>query len=266
MDQDQFEELCAAFVLGALDEADRRLFEEALAEADSDRRQVYDEMCAVALHLPLAAEAHTPPERVKERMIQAVRQSAAAQPADNMSVWDRLAAAVGPAAPRVALSFSVVLVVVIVGLSYYAVTMRSTIQDQQQQLTALQDELVQKEALLEVLTAPVIELVIMNGLEVNPSGFGKIIWDPGQGVAILQLANLPPAPSDQDYQLWVIRSGTPVSAGVFDVDDPAGESFFRIDTLAETDRQVIDAFAVTIEPAGGVPQPTGDMYLLGNAL
>ena len=38
MDKEQFEELCAAYVLEALDEDDHRLFEAALAEADQARR------------------------------------------------------------------------------------------------------------------------------------------------------------------------------------------------------------------------------------
>jgi anti-sigma-K factor RskA len=266
MDKEQFEELCAAYVLEALDEDDHRLFEAALAEADQARRQVYTAMRTAALHLPLTAEVHEPASHVKDKILQTVRPAASPQKSEEGSIWDRLAVTIGLATPRVALSFSVVLAVVIVGLSYYAVSMRSAIQNQQQQLAELQGELVQKQALLEVLTAPVIEMVMMNGLEVNPTGYGKIIWDPGQGIAILQLANLPPTPADKDYQLWVIRAGTPISAGVFAVRETTEESFFKIDDLAETDKQLIDAFAITIEPSGGVPQPTGDMYLLGHAL
>ena len=106
----------------------------------------------------------------------------------------------------------------------------------------------------------------MNGLEVNPDGYGKIIWDPGQRVAILQISNLPAAPSDKDYQLWVIRNQVPVSAGVFSIRQPVEETFFRIEDLVETDKQAINAFAITLEPLGGAPQPTGPMYMLGNAL
>jgi anti-sigma-K factor RskA len=73
-------------------------------------------------------------------------------------------------------------------------------------------------------------------------------------------------PADRDYQLWVIRNQTPVSAGVFSIRNDEGELFFRIDNLAETDKTIINAFAITLEPAGGVPQPTGPMYLIGNPL
>ncbi|MEW6062393.1 MAG: anti-sigma factor, partial [Bacteroidota bacterium] len=55
----------------------------------------------------------------------------------------------------------------------------------------------------------------------------------------------------------------PVSAGVFSVTNNQ-EQYFKIVELPipeHTDK--ITAFAVTLEPKGGVPQPTGAMYLLG---
>ena len=281
MDKEQFEELCAAYVLDALDEPDRQAFEQALAEADKDRRQFYEEMRYTTLHLPLAAEQSAPPAHLKDRILQAVQperpdEHPASDPADD-SVWDRLAAALGLHNPGFAFGVTICLVIIVGVLSFYALNTRSTLQEelvvlrdtvgqQNQQLVVLQDELAQKEALLEVLSAPIIEMVLMSGLEVNPDGYGKIIWDPTQRSAILQLSNLPAAPTDKDYQLWVIRNQVPVSAGVFPLRQSTEEIFIKIDNLVETDKSAINAFAITLEPAGGVPQPTGDMYMAGNSL
>ncbi len=102
----------------------------------------------------------------------------------------------------------------------------------------------------------------MDGLKVNPVGYGKIIWDPEKRSAILQVSNLPAVPSDKDYQLWVIKDKKPISVGVFAVNDTMS-NFFKIENLAVTNPKEIAAFAVTLEPKGGMPQPTGDMYMMG---
>ncbi|MDX1585868.1 MAG: anti-sigma factor, partial [Balneolaceae bacterium] len=93
--------------------------------------------------------------------------------------------------------------------------------------------------------------------------YGKVIWDPASNRALLQVSNLPAVPSDKDYQLWIIKNNKPVSAGVFAVNDPARDSFFKIEKMTASERAA-DAFAITMEPKGGMPQPTGDMYLMGN--
>jgi len=49
---------------------------------------------------------------------------------------------------------------------------------------------------------------------------------------------------------------------VLNVDDK-GNNIMELGTLPETGR--IKKFAVTLEPPGGVPQPTGEMYLIGDS-
>ena len=58
-----------------------------------------------------------------------------------------------------------------------------------------------------------------------------------------------------------IANNEPFNAGVFSV-DPQGNGFLKVPVLSEADKA--QKFAVTLEPAGGVPQPTGDMHLLGS--
>ena len=72
--------------------------------------------------------------------------------------------------------------------------------------------------------------------------------------------NLPPDPEGKDYQLWAIAGGKPVSAGVFSV---SAEGSALVPLLQFPTQGSVAAFAVTLEPAGGVPQPSGDMVLIG---
>jgi anti-sigma-K factor RskA len=74
---------------------------------------------------------------------------------------------------------------------------------------------------------------------------------------------MPAVPTDKDYQLWVIKDNKPISAGVFAVNDTKS-NFFKIENLAVTNPKEIGAFAVTLEPKGGMPSPTGDMYMMGS--
>lgn len=69
---------------------------------------------------------------------------------------------------------------------------------------------------------------------------------------------LPALAAGRTYQLWTIVAGQPVSHGVF---EPQGDG--RAQVLAQAPPGAVQAIAVTIEPAGGVPSPTGDKVLLG---
>jgi anti-sigma-K factor RskA len=73
---------------------------------------------------------------------------------------------------------------------------------------------------------------------------------------------LPQTPVGKTYQLWAIAHDKPVSIGVFNVDD-RGNKIMKLGTLPEGVQ--VQKFAVTLEPAGGVPLPTGDMYLAGDS-
>lgn len=69
---------------------------------------------------------------------------------------------------------------------------------------------------------------------------------------------LPPLPAGRTYQLWTIVAGQPVSHGVF---EPSTDGSAQV--LAQAPPGAVQAIAVTIEPDGGVPAPTGDKVLLG---
>lgn len=274
MDKEHFEELCSAYVLGALEKDEAREFERALSERDPELINIYVEMQRVAYKLPLSVEMVEPPQSVKEQIMRTIRGSGSV-PVEGF--FAKLAVLIGFGKPQIAVGFSLALLVIVFGLSYYTFFLKETVRQrdnqltqmtdemkrQYQQFTAVRDELKKKEELLKVLQSPRIDVVIMNGLEVNPKGYGKIIWDPDKKSAILQISNLPAVPQGKDYQLWVIKDKKPISAGVFTVNDPAKENLFKIEELIEVNKKSINAFAITLEPKGGVPQPTGAMYLLG---
>jgi len=74
----------------------------------------------------------------------------------------------------------------------------------------------------------------------------------------LLVYDLPPPPPGRTYQLWTIEGGKPVSAGTFATSD-AGQARHAIATSAQLGDAIF--LAVTVEPAGGVPQPTGPIVM-----
>jgi len=88
---------------------------------------------------------------------------------------------------------------------------------------------------------------------------GRVLYNARLGKAFYT-DTLPAPPPDKSYQLWLVpASGNPISAGVFAPSDAAGSHIVAtlpVGTVAK-------AFAVTMEPAGGRPQPTGPKILIG---
>ncbi|HXX64726.1 MAG TPA: anti-sigma factor [Bacteroidota bacterium] len=276
MNKEEFENLSAAYALGTLSGEELRQFEEYLRSASEEERAEVQELKSTSAMLPLALERHAPPQGTREKMREKIRLTASAE----RSVRERTAGLPGSARPShrpvrwaalgVLAALAVVSVIVILRMSSTIDSQKADLTNSAQrigelsaQVTELKGELARKEELLKILASERIAITLMNGLKVNPFGFGKVIWDPEKRTAILQVSRLPSTPSNKDYQLWVIRGKTPVSAGVFAISDTTA-NFFKIEGLAVADPREVSAFAVTLEPKGGVSAPTGDMYLAGS--
>ena len=275
MTRDEFIALSAEYAAGGLQGDELEKFMAYVRTATPQELEELAELLTTTSLLPLALHRKAPPAHVREQLLQSIRLSGSAREA----VEERTEELMRQALPRalsagrqggwrawMPLGVTFVGLAMVLAFALYVMGLLRTIDGQNQRLVAIQDELSRKEELLNVLAAKQVEMVLMSGLANCPVGYGKIIWDPERRVAILQVSNLPPVSSDKDYQLWVIKSaggGQPISAGVFAIGttEPA---YFKIEQLAVTDPKQIAAFAITLEPKGGVPAPTGAMYMAGS--
>jgi anti-sigma-K factor RskA len=92
----------------------------------------------------------------------------------------------------------------------------------------------------------------------------QFFWNVRQQRAMVHAFHLPPAPPGREYQLWVLRGSQAISARVFN-SDPDGHALVeKIDLPASPDG--ITKVAITIEPAGGSPQPTTTPIMAGDLL
>lgn len=88
-----------------------------------------------------------------------------------------------------------------------------------------------------------------------------MFWDRSRNGWTLIAHNLPTPKPGRTYQLWLVTPTGKISAGTFMPTN--GEAMVRA-TYALA-RDSLQAVAITDEPAGGMPQPTGSMVVIGNA-
>lgn len=275
LNKQEFLDLCPVYALGALEGEDLDLFRRALARADAEMKAALREALLTSEDLSLAAPEALPSPALKKRLMAQIRFESGPRTAAPVFAHGKTEPSwlkkLFPAAPRFGFAAACALLFLSIGLLGYVFSLHTHLSrtqialgNSQAHIVALENSLSQKDAMLEVLRSKQMQVVILSGLDVNPSGYGKVLWDPEKKVAVLHVS-LPPEPADKDYELWVIRDKKPVDAGLFQVHAGLQDGeLYRIDHLVETDRAHINAFAVTLEPKGGMPQPTGKMYLLGN--
>ena len=109
----------------------------------------------------------------------------------------------------------------------------------------------------DLVTNPTVKAIPLLGVEKHPEMKAMVYFEQNSKDVYLALDNLPMAPKDQQYQLWAIVDGKPVSLGMFDQDAEAAVQKMISVTSAQ-------AFAITLEKKGGSPTPTMEnMYVMG---
>jgi anti-sigma-K factor RskA len=163
------------------------------------------------------------------------------------------------------------------GMGLWTWQLQDRVRELDERLVAAQDEVVtltrtlgsaQEEtkflkAQATVLVAPDLLRVDLAGQPNAPGASGRAYWSRRSGMVFATTA-LPALPANKSYQVWVIADQqAPISAGLVSLSDLGQDGralrFFSTPADLPTPKIV----AVTIEPEGGVPQPTGEKVLVG---
>jgi anti-sigma-K factor RskA len=252
---DQLGDQAASYVLGALTPAEKQAFEAHLATCATCAAEVRSltPMAGALAHLATPAE---PAAHVRARLL-------AALPGGSRSAlsWLAIAASVALA----------------VALGSYAAQLRGRVTTLEGRLrdTTLRAEAGERQvadarrtafeaqSAVAVLAAPDLARIDLAGQPAAPSASARAFWSRSRGL-VFTASNLPAPPPGRAYQLWVLTAQpAPISAGMMRP-DASGRVNARFDMPADLPRPV--ALAVTLEPEGGVPAPTGEKYLAGTAL
>jgi hypothetical protein len=263
---EQFGELCCLVAAGAATPEEERAFQNHLTGGCTGCSGAHRELMETAALLAGALPPVAPPSNVREKLLNAIEMERAVAPGGFVARPPQRGAA-GRFTWLWATGWALAAAM---GLMLFLdVDMqRKKAQRFTLELEAVRNDLEEKgrtlaetEATLRLVQARQTQLARLAGLPPSPAAVGKVFWNPQDNAGILIVFDLPPLPQGKIYQLWAIQGSAPVDAGIFSP-DPQGTSSLKVKPLPDPGKSV-QLFAITIEPAGGSPQPTGEMYLRG---
>ena len=96
----------------------------------------------------------------------------------------------------------------------------------------------------------------------NAARMGRMFWNPDSNEWTMVLYTMHPPKPGMTYQVWLVTDSAKISAGTFQP-DATGHAFMQ--AKYALDRNALKAVAITEEPAGGMPAPTGPIVVSGSA-
>ena len=267
MNHDALRELTGAYALGALSGEEKRALEAHLpscAECAAEVRAFGD----VARGLNDAVPQIDPPASLRGRVVAHVENLAAksaAPPAVRQPQIGQGFSGTGWLALAASLAAAV--------LGFYALSLRDRVQGLQGELAEARQRAATAEQIVQTIqqraenlqrTSDIVRAADVADFKLQGQGpasaaSGRAFVSRSRGVVFVA-QNLPPLDPGKTYQLWVITvDDRRISAGVF-APESAGAASVTTALNVPNPKMV----AVTVEPAGGVPAPTGDIYLLGS--
>ena len=268
--------------LDSLDAEERRLVEAHLAEGCESCGRELQAWREVVGMVPLEA-AGEPPADLKAKLLARVRADAGAAPGGTPpgTVARRR---IGWAAPLAAAALLLLAVATVRELGWRAEQARQTqllaslqqeldaargdlskvsaaLAARESDLTALRAALASAQESLSIVQARGLSLVALRETKDAPPATGHVLLSEPAGRALFYAFDLPSVPADKTYELWwITEKDGPVQAGLF---HPDARGLGRVEATLPSGAGAIQAAAVTVEQAGGVPKPQGPMVLLG---
>jgi anti-sigma-K factor RskA len=264
-EHDDFREQAALYVIGSLPFAERTAFEAHLSgcsECASELRSLLPVRDALALAVPQLE----PPPGLRDRVLASMGGPSRLSSRSNLVVSP-------PRRTRLDWLVAAVSLAALLGLGVYTAQLRDRVNSMSEELRAAiaradasdlavadaRRTAADAQASVGVLSAPDAARVDLTGQPPAPRASARAYWSRSRGL-VFTASDLPALPTGRTYQLWVVPAGAPISVGLLRP-DAGGRATARFDTAADLPQPV--AMAVTIEPDGGVPAPTGDKYLVG---
>ncbi len=221
-------QLIAPYALDALEPDDRSRFEAHLALCEQCRVELVGFLSTTARLGE--TEAMTPPPELRDRLLTAISSTPQERPVVSALSQRSRARRI---APRVALVAAVAAAVIGIG-GFIAENQRAD------------DLRADRARLSAVMSAPDAA-----NTEESAAGGGevRVIASATHDAAVVVGASLSKLDADETYQVWRMRDGKPTSVGLLG----RGPGLLYVDGIKGA-----EAFAVTVEPSGGSPQPTSD--------
>lgn len=248
-----FDTLAALHAVGALDGEDLRDFEAHLGGGCARCAGVVRQTEQALARAAMAGPPEPPPAAIRETLL-------------------RRAARAGLPGRRRFIPWAVGLVVAAIAAgalsaAYVAARYQARLERLARETTAARERVARSEAELraeiessraavELLRDPATRVVELRGQAAAPEAVARLLLTERGG--LLLATKLPPVPPGKAYALWTIAGDVPRSAGVF-VPDEGGRATMKL--AAQSTAAPARVLSVTLEPADGVPAPTGLVVL-----
>lgn len=252
---DDLQERASLFAAGALPESERAEFalhieDEQCAVCRAEATELQNMMALVAFSVPSASPSPT----LKTRLIEQARNSGPVRPKSAMLFgrwWFEL----------VTSAVAVAAGVVLLSVQFANRELLRLNQVLYSRIAQLEVQAAKDDTYLATLTSPDVRVVNLAGQGLNVKASGRIFWDQSRKRWLFYVRDLPRVASNQSYQLWFVpKTGNPISALVFNTE---ADGSVQVDIDVPDNATNLKAAAVTTEPAGGLPQPSGPFALLG---
>lgn len=249
------------YALGSLEGAEREAIESHVASCESCARRLAEARGRIAM-LAFASPQVQAPARVKDRLLLQIRAAREGSAPSRTGPEPRVKA-------RIVLpQWSAILIPAAAVLAFATVFLWNTNRRLDDQLAALRAAMRQQQQQLQEARDTVGLITSRDTITVSlapqpdmPQGTARVMYNAKMGMLMYE-GQIAPAPASKSYQLWLVpASGTPINCGVFNpVDGKADHWMMKLPQGIAP-----KAFAVTLEPSGGMPQPTGPKVLVGMA-
>lgn len=277
MTHDEIRDLLAAEAAGALDPAERAALTahlEGCAECVDELRALADTASLLAYSAPAAELDVDASARMRARLVA----RAAADRAPVAAAFPSLLVNATATEPESVIPITrarrggwggwlaaAASLLLLLGIGTYAGRLRARVAELESATAALRAErgrlqgrVAENERTLASLSGPDVRVVTLAGGRTAPNG--RMFWDPPTGRWTFFAHNLPAVRPGREYQLWLVTADHKISAGTFRP-GPRGDAMVQAEY--KLDPAALQAIAVTEEPAGGLPAPSGDIVLVG---
>ena len=258
------EEDLALHALKALTAEESAAVRTHVAECEVCRAELAAAMGDLAL-VALSVDAQPLPDGARDRFLARIAEDAKQDAAPTLAkIIPFNPARVGKVsvwAPRVAVA---ALLIIAAGLSWEVMHLDMRLRRETVALRRLAEKNAKAQAVVDVLTAPAAQRVLLTAAKTPPAPTGRAVYLPSTGALVFQGNNLASIPADKTYELWVIpaNGAAPIPAGLFRPDASGNASV----VLPELPKGVpAKAFGVTVEKASGSDTPTAPILLAGAA-
>ena len=234
-----------SYVLGLLPEAERKSFE-SLCEQYPEIVSARDAF-ELSLEEQLLSDVSTtaPPLHVKKQIEEKLVSGSIEEqqetieedrPTTSVGIWKWLAAAS---------------MILLAGAAYWAITTNTKYNELQAKNKLLQDSIAAATQNASVSGPAPKSAFKIAVIREGSTAAASIYWDTVSKDAYLMINDMPPPPSDKQYQLWAFPGDNeqPVDLGMIELKHE--RVLHRMKNV-----QNASAFAITVEPKGGSPQPT----------